>query len=103
MGGHGRSPLAQPLGAGPPIGSSPAGGGPVSSTDRSPGVLPDSGSVASSSSGQISPGSTSGSPPLVGRPSFGSGMSPRLWFLRLAGQPDVGMLAALPTLPARPA
>src|SRR3546814_6350657 len=89
MGGHGRSPLAQPLGAGPPIGSSPAGGGPVSSTDGSLGVLPVSGSVASSSSGEPSSGSTSGSAPLVGRPSFGSGMVTLLWLLRLVGQPTV--------------
>src|SRR3546814_11324089 len=89
MGGHGRSPLAQPLGAGPPIGSSPAGGGPVSSTDGSLGVLPVSGSVASSSSGEPSSGSTSGSAPPVGRPSLGSGMVTLLWLLRLVGQPTV--------------
>src|SRR3546814_17960799 len=95
MGGHGRSPLAQPLGAGPPIGSSPAGGGPVSSTDGSLGVLPVSGSVASSSSGEPSSGSTSGSAPLVGRPSFGSGMVTLLWLLRLVGQPTVWWSAAV--------
>src|SRR3546814_694651 len=87
--------VLEPLGASALIGSSPAGGEPVSSTDGSLGVLPVSGSVASSSSGEPSSGSTSGSAPLVGRPSFGSGMVTLLWLLRLVGQPTVWWSAAV--------